>query len=39
MAIGCVGGGNRILGCCKTSFVSFGEILSLILNSCEDKIC
>ena len=34
VAFGCVGGGNRILDCCKASLISFGEALNLILNFC-----
>ena len=39
VAIGCVGGKNRILTFCKASLISFGEALNLIINSCEDRIC
>ena len=38
MAIGCVGGGNRILACYKASLITFGEALNLIWNPSRDKI-
>lgn len=37
VAIGCVGGRNKILACCN--LISFGEALNLISNFCGDEIC
>ena len=36
--MGCIGGGNRILACCKVSSTCFGEALNSILNFCGDEI-